>query len=66
MSREHKKVCTNLNYIEHFLILASTVIVCISISAFASLLGISIEITSSATGSKTCAIPAGIKKKKHD
>ena len=64
MSREHKKVCTNLNYIEHFLILASTVIVCISISAFASLLGI--EITSSATGSKTCAIPAGIKKKKHD
>ena len=25
MSRKHKKVCTTLNYIEHFLILASTI-----------------------------------------
>ena len=25
MSKRHKKVCTTLNYIEHFLILASTV-----------------------------------------
>ena len=24
MSKKHKKVCTTLNYIEHFLILAST------------------------------------------
>ena len=24
MSRKHKKICTTLNYIEHFLILAST------------------------------------------
>ena len=29
MSRKHKKVCTILNYIEHFLILASTVTGCI-------------------------------------
>ena len=50
MSRKHKKVCTTLNYIEHFLILASTVSGCISISAFASLLGIPIGIISSAVG----------------
>ena len=35
---------------------------CISISAFASLLGIPIGITSSAIGLKICAITAGIKK----
>ena len=35
---------------------------CISISAFASLLGIPIGITSSAIGLKICAIAAGIKK----
>ena len=34
MSRKHKKVSTTLNYIEHFLILASTITGCISISAF--------------------------------
>ena len=50
MSRKHEKVCTTLNYIEHFLILASAITGCISISAFASLLGIPIEITSSAIG----------------
>ena len=50
MSRKHKKVCTTLNYIEHFLILASTITECVSISAFASLLGIVIGNTSSAIG----------------
>ena len=64
MSKKHKKVCTTLNYIEHFLILASTITGCISISAFASLLGIPIGITSSAIGLKICAITAGIKKYK--
>ena len=34
MSRKHKKVCTTLNYIEQFLILASTITGCISISVF--------------------------------
>ena len=48
LSKNHKKVCTILNYIELFLILASTITGCISISAFASLLGIPIEITKSA------------------
>ena len=49
MSRKNKKVCLTLNYIEHFLILASTIIGCVSISAFASLLGIPIGFTSPAT-----------------
>ena len=62
MSKKHKKVCTTLNYIEHFLILASTITGCISISAFASLLGIPIEITSSAIGLRLCSITSGIKK----
>ena len=44
MSRKHKTICTTLNYIEHFLILASTITGCISISAFASLVGIPIGI----------------------
>ena len=43
MSRKHKKVCTTLNYIEHSLILASTITGCISISAFASLIGFPIK-----------------------
>ena len=37
---------------------------CVSISAFASLVGISIGITSSAARLKICAITAGIKKYK--
>ena len=50
MIKKHKKVCTNLNYIEHFLILASAITGCISISAFTFLIGIPIGITSSAIG----------------
>ena len=72
MSRKHKKVFTTLNYIEHFLILASTITGCISISAFPSLIGIPIGIMSSAIRLKICAITTGIekyksvrKKKKH-
>ena len=52
MSKRHKKVCTTLNYIEHFLILASTATGCISISSLASLIDIPIGITSSAIGLK--------------
>ena len=47
MSKKHKKVCTALNDIENLLILASAVIGRVSISAFASLVGILIGITSS-------------------
>ena len=75
MSKKHKKVCTTLNYIEHFLILGSTITGCVSISAFASLVGIPIGIASSTIGLKICVITAEIKKyksiikkkrKKHD
>ena len=61
VSKKHKKVCTTLKYIEHFLILVSTITECIPVS-FASLLGIPIGITNSAKGLKFCAITAGIKK----
>ena len=54
MSKKHRRVCTTLNYIKHFLILAPTITGCISISAFASLLGILIRITSSAIELKIC------------
>ena len=72
MSKKHKKVCKTLNYIEYFRILASKIIGYISISAFSSLIGVPIGITSSATEFKICAITTGIKsiitnkKKKHD
>ena len=66
-SRKYKKVCITLYYTEHSLILASTITGCISISPFASLIGIPLGITNSAIGLKICAIAAGIKnKKKHD
>ena len=61
MSRKHNKVCTTLNYIEHFLILASAVTGFISISAFVSLVGIPLGIMSSVIGLKIFAIAAGIK-----
>ena len=56
-----KKTCTTLNYIEHFLILTSAITGCVSISAFASLVGIPEGTTSSAIGLKVCVITAGIK-----
>ena len=62
--RKHKKVCATLNYIEHFLILGSTITRYVSISAFASLVAIPKWITSSAIGLKTCTINAAIKKHK--
>ena len=71
MSKKHKKACATLDYIDHFLILCSTINECISITAFASLVGI----TSYAIGLKICATTAASeiyksiikkKKKKHD
>ena len=64
MSKKHKKVCTILNYIEHFLILASTIIRIISISVFTSLLIVPIGIMISAKELKICAIAAGNKRYK--
>ena len=62
MSKKYKKVCKNLIYTEHFLILGSATTGCASMSTFASLVGISIGITSSAIGLKICPIIAAIKK----
>ena len=59
MSKRHKNVCTTLNYVKHFLIVASTITGCVLISVFVFLLGIPIEITSSTIGLKICAITAG-------
>ena len=52
MSRKHQKICATLNYIELFLILASTITRYISISTFVSLIGTPIGIASSAIGLK--------------
>ena len=57
-------ISTTLNYIGHSLILASEITGLFSISAFPSLIGIPIEMTSSAIVLKICAITAGIKKYK--
>ena len=64
MSEKHKKTCKYLNYVEHLLILVSTVTGCISISAFASLVCVPVGITSSAVGLKLCAVTVRIKKYK--
>ena len=75
MSKNHKKVCKLLNYIDDSLTVIFTINGCVFVSAFASLVGIPIGITSSAIGLKICVITAGIKKykslikskkKKHD
>ena len=50
MSKKHKKVWRVLNYVDHSLIVISTIIVCVSISAFASLVSIPIGITRPAIG----------------
>ena len=64
MSKKHKKVFRVLHYIDHSLIAISTITGCISISTFASLLGIPIGIRSSAIELKIWVITAGIKKYK--
>ena len=64
ISKKHKKVCTTLDYVEHFLIVGSAITRCVSISAFASLVGIPIGITRSAVGLKICVTTAAIKKHK--
>ena len=63
ISKEHKKTCKTLNYVEPLLILASTFTGCVSVSVFASVFGILVGITSSVVGLKICVI-TGIKKYK--
>ena len=64
MSKKHKMVCMSLNCIEHFLLLPSAITRYVSISAFASLLAISIGVTSSTIGLKICVVTAEIEKHK--
>ena len=61
VSKKHKQVYTDLSYIERLLFLAFVVTKCVSISSFASLVGISVAIAGSAVELKICAITAGIK-----
>ena len=74
MSEKHNKMCKALNYFKRYLVFFSARS-CVSISAFASLISVPVDIVSSAVGLKTCAITEGIKKyksiikergKKHD
>ena len=62
VSKKHKKACRFFNYIEHLIILISTVSGYVSISAFASLVSIPIGNTISAIGLNICVITARIKK----
>ena len=79
MSEKYKKTCKELNYVEHLLILVSTLtgcvsiskfasIVCVpgcvSISKFASIVCVPVGITSSAVGIKISAVTVKIKKHK--
>ena len=73
--RKYKNICRAVQYIEDSLILVSTSTGCVFHFCFCFLVGISIGITSSATGWKGCVRTAGIKtyklinknnKKKHD
>ena len=75
ISKKYKKTCATLSYLENLLVLASVVTRCLLMSAFASLLGIPMGITSSTIRLKICTIATGIKecksitkkkKKKHD
>ena len=53
-----------MHYIQHSLILISTITGCVFISAFASLIGALIGIACSRIGLKVCVITEGIKKYK--
>ena len=61
MSKKHEKI---LKYIEHLLVIISTINGCVFISAFASLVRISIAVTSSAIEVKIYLITTMIKKYK--
>ena len=70
MREKYKETCKYLNYVEHFLLLASAANVCVPISAFVSLVVVPVGVSSSAVGLKICAIKYRLiikkKRKKHD
>ena len=61
MTKKHKTVCRVLNYTEHLLIITSPVSRCISVSSFASLIGIPIGITTSTIKLNICGITTRFK-----
>ena len=64
INKKHKNVCRVLNYIDHLLIVTSTITGCVFISVFASIVAIPIGIASSIIGLKIRVISEGIKKYK--
>ena len=64
MNKKYKKICKYLNYVEHLVIIDSTITGCVSISAFSSLVCVHFGIASSAIGIKICPTTARIKKYK--
>ena len=64
LSKKHKNVGRVSNYIEHLLIAVSEITGCVSISVFASLVGLSTEIASSTIGLGICVITVPIKRYK--
>ena len=61
MSEKYKKTCKCLNYVEHLLLLVSSVTGCVSISAFTLLVCVPVGIMSSAVGLKIWTITTAIK-----
>ena len=51
-NEKYKKTCKYLNYVEHLFILVSIATACVVIFTFASLVFVSVGITSSAVGTK--------------
>ena len=64
MSKNHKEVCRVLNYVDISLIVIFRITGCVSISAFASLVGIPVGIAGSTVRLKVCVITMAIKKYK--
>ena len=64
MNEKYEKTCKYLNFVNDLLILASTGTICVSFSAFASLVCLLVVITSLVVGIKLFAMTAGIKKYK--
>ena len=61
MSRKHKRACTTLNCIEHFIILVSVITGSIPISALAFLFGVPVAIASVAIGLEILQLLQGLK-----
>ena len=62
INENHKETSNYLNYVEHFIILASAVTGYISISAFTSLVCLPLGITTSLVGLKNfCVMAEGMK-----